>query len=168
MKISNFKFQISNARRGGFTLIELIIVLFIMGISAGLVGIAINRSSGNHQLKTFAKEVSAVLRYARSHAVAEKKTYCFYIDRDERMFKLYTDNTSKDSDEKYVQVISKSIPEELQIALTGRDAESSFIEFFPIGNSTGGIVEVSNQKEKTYSVTVNRITGKVEVEQGES
>lgn len=168
MNTSNLKFQISNARRGGFTLIELIIVLFIMGISAGLVGIAINRSSGNHQLKTFAKEVSAVLRYARSHAVTEKKTYCFYIDRDERMFKLYTDNTSKDSDEKYVQVISKAIPEELQIALTGRDAESSFIEFFPIGNSTGGIVEVRNQKEKTYSVTVNRITGKVEVEQGES
>jgi type II secretion system protein H len=168
MKSSNFKFQISNVQGGGFTLIELIIVLFIMGISAGLVGIAINRSSGNHQLKTFAKEVSAVLRYARSHAVTEKKTYCFVIDRDERMFKLYTDNTSKDSDEKYVQVIGKSIPEELQIALAGRDAESSFIEFFPIGNSTGGVIEVSNQKEKTYSVTVNRITGKVAVEQGES
>ena len=84
------------------------------------------------------------------------------------MFKLYTDNTSKDSDEKYVQVISKAIPEELQIALTGRDDESASIEFFPIGNSTGGIVEMKNQKEKTYSVTVNRITGKVEVEQGES
>ncbi|MBI5097648.1 MAG: GspH/FimT family pseudopilin [Nitrospirae bacterium] len=168
MKISNFKFQISNSRREGFTLIELIIVLLIIGIATGLVGIAINRTSGNHRLKTFAKEISAVLRYARSHAVSEKKTYCFSIDRDGRMFKLYTDNTSKDNDEKFVQVLVKSIPEELQITLTGRDPEASFIEFFPIGNSTGGRVELSNQKEKFYFVTVNRITGKVAVEQGES
>ena len=58
--------------------------------------------------------------------------------------------------------------QELQIVLTGRDADSSFIEFFPIGNSTGGVVEVSNRKEKVYFVHVNRITGKVEVKQGES
>lgn len=172
MKISNFipnkSGHIPNSRRGGFTLIELIIVLLIIGIATGLVGIAVSRSSGNHKLKTFAKEVSAVLRYARSHAVAEKRMYCFFIDRDERMFKLYTENTNKDSDEKFVVVLDKAIPEELQIALTGKDPESSFIEFFPIGNSTGGRVELSNQKEKFYFVTVNRITGKVAVEQGES
>jgi general secretion pathway protein H len=157
-----------NSRRDGFTLIELIIVLLIIGIATGLAGVAVNRSSGRHQLKTFAKEVSAVLRYARSHAVAEKRMYCFFIDRDERMFKLYTENTGKDNNEKFALVLGRAIPEELQIVLTGKDPDSSFIEFFPIGNSTGGVVELSRQKEKVYFVTVNRITGKVAVEQGES
>ena len=161
MKISNFK-------QTGFTLIELIIVLLIIGVSASIVGVAINRSSGNHQLKTFAREVSAVLRYARSQAVAEKRMYCFFIDSREGMLKLYTENTGTDSEEKFLQVLDRSIPQELQIVLTGRDADSSFIEFFPIGNSTGGVVEVSNRKEKVYFVHVNRITGKVEVKQGES
>jgi type II secretion system protein H len=161
MKISNFK-------QTGFTLIELIIVLLIIGISASIVGIAINRSSGNHQLKTFAREVSAVLRYARSQAVAEKRMYCFFIDTNAGILKLYTENTDADSEEKFVQVLDRSIPEELQIALAGRDAASSFIEFYPIGNSTGGVVEVRNRKEKIYFVHVNRITGKVEVKQGES
>ncbi len=84
------------------------------------------------------------------------------------MLKLYTENADKDSHEKFVQVSGKSIPVDLQIVLSGKDAVASFIEFFPIGNSTGGVVEVSNQKEKVYFVTVNRITGKVEVQQGES
>jgi len=168
MKISNYKLQITNLKQTGFTLIELIIVLLIIGVSASIVGIAINRSSGNHQLKTFAREVSAVLRYARSQAVAEKRMYCFFIDSREGMLKLYTENTGTDSEEKFLQVLDRPIPQELQIVLTGRDADSSFIEFFPIGNSTGGVVEVSNRKEKVYFVHVNRITGKVEVKQGES
>ncbi|MBI5097647.1 MAG: prepilin-type N-terminal cleavage/methylation domain-containing protein [Nitrospirae bacterium] len=37
MKISNFKFQISNSRRGGFTLVEVIIAIAILGISLVMV-----------------------------------------------------------------------------------------------------------------------------------
>jgi len=168
MRIPNSKFHISVSRGGGFTLIELLVVLLIIGVSAGIIGIAINRNSGSRQLKTFAKEVSTVLRYARSQAVSEKRMYCFFIDTDERMLKLYAENTGTDSEEKFTQVLDKSIPGELQIVMSGKDADSSFIEFYPIGNSTGGVIEVSGQKEQVYSVLVNRITGKVEVLQGES
>lgn len=167
MRISNLKFQVSSFRRNGFTLIELIIVLVIIGISAGLVGIVINRNSGSFELNRFTKEVSAVLRYARSHAVAEKKTYCFVIEGPERMLRLYTDNDKEDSDEKYKEVINKPIPQELQIVMAHGKSDTPFIEFFPVGNSSGGVIEVSNQKGKVFLVTVNRITGKVEVEQKE-
>jgi general secretion pathway protein H len=166
MKIPNYKIQMSNSRREGFTLIELLIVLLIIGVSAGIIGIALNRNSGSHQLKTFAKELSAVLRYARSQAVSEKRLYCFVIDTNERMLKLYAENPGTDSEEQYTQVLDKPIPGELQIAMSGRDTDSSFIEFYPIGNSTGGVIEVSGRKEQVYSVQVNRITGKVEVVQG--
>jgi len=37
MQISNFKFQISNSRRDGFTLIEVIIAIAILGISLVMV-----------------------------------------------------------------------------------------------------------------------------------
>ena len=168
MKIPNYKFRMSNFRREGFTLIELLIVLLIIGISAGIIGIAINRSSGSRQLKTFAKELSTVLRYARSQAVSEKRLYCFVIDTNERMLKLYAENPGTESEEQYTQVLDRPIPGELQIAMSGRDADSSFIEFYPIGNSTGGVIEVTGRKEQVYSVLVNRITGKVEVVQGES
>lgn len=168
MNIPNYKSQTSNFRREGFTLIELLIVLLIIGVSAGIIGIAINRSSGSHQLKMFARELSTVLRYARSQAVSEKRLYCFVIDTNERMLKLYAENPGTESEEQYTQVLDRPIPGELQIAMSGRDADSSFIEFYPIGNSTGGVIEVTGRKEQVYSVLVNRITGKVEVVQGES
>jgi general secretion pathway protein H len=169
------QFIICNSRMAGFTLIELIIVLFIIGIASGLVGIVISRSSGNFELKNFTKDLSTVLRYARNQAVTEKKIYCFFIDSSERMFRLYAEkgkdedvDADSDSSDKFVQVLHKPIPAEMEMTIRGRDPDSSFIEFFSVGNSTGGVVEVVNQKGTVYSVTVNRITGKVEVRQGES
>ncbi len=171
----NLQFAIGKSGRKGFTLIELIIVLFVIGIASGLVGIVISRSSGNFELKNFTKDISTVLRYARNQAVTEKKTYCFFIDSDERMFRLYAEkgkdgaeDANEDSSGKYTQVLHKPIPGELEMTIRGRDKDSSFIEFFSVGNSTGGVVKVVNQKGTVYSVTVNRITGKVEVRQGES
>jgi general secretion pathway protein H len=175
MKISNFlnfKLLILNPWRPGFTLIELIIVLFVIGIASGLVGIVISRSSGNFELKNNAKELSAILRYARNQAITEKKMYCFFIDSNERMYRLYAEKGKDDEEngdtEKFVQVMTKPIPGELQISIKGKDPDSSFIEFFPVGYSTGGTIEVVNQKGAIYSLTVNRITGKVDIWQGES
>lgn len=171
----NLRFAISNSGSTGFTLIELIIVLFIIGITSGLAGIVISRSSGNFELKNFTKDLSTVLRYARNQAVTEKKMYCFFIDNNERMYRLYAEKGKNDEEvddsgnsEKFVQVLHKPIPEELELTIRGKDPDSSFIEFFSVGNSTGGIVEVVNQKGTVYFVKVNRITGKVEVGQGES
>lgn len=145
----------------GFTLIEIIIVLFIIGIASGLVGIAMTRGSGSLEVRKFTKEISSVLRHARTRAVSEKKIYCFVIDRDEQAFRLY----AEDTDYKNIDlVMDKPIPEELQMALQDSDEESSHIEFLPRGNSTGGVIEIRKESGDGYFVTVNRITGKVDVE----
>jgi len=175
IQFRSLQFVICNSGRTGFTLIELIIVLFVIGIASGLVGIAISRSSGNFELKNFTKDLSTVLRYARNQAVTEKKIYCFFIDNNERMYRLYAEkgkdgdeDAGGDNSEKFVQVLHKPIPEEMEMTIRGRDPDSSFIEFYSVGNSSGGVVEVINQKGAVYSVTINRITGKVEAGQGES
>lgn len=165
--------------RDGFTLIELIIVMIIIGLASGLVGIVINRTSGNFELKSVTKDLSAVLRYARNQAITEKKIYCFVIDKSERMYTVYTDRKkSEDAAEdtinidggkgKYIQVVNKPIPDEMEMTVQGMDLDTPFIEFFPVGNSSGGVIEVTNRKGSVYYITVNRITGKVDVGRGES
>ncbi|MBI5409259.1 MAG: prepilin-type N-terminal cleavage/methylation domain-containing protein [Nitrospirae bacterium] len=153
----------------GFTLIELIIVLIIIGIGTALAGLLITGNSGGLEIKTFTKDVSAVLRYARSQAVSEKRTYCFVIDRNERIVRLYAVKPKEEveGDEEAVVVISKAIPETLQMTLQDVKAEPLFIEFFPWGNSTGGVIEVSNPKGLTYFISVNRLSGKVEITKAE-
>ena len=143
---------------------EIIIVLIVIGIATGIAGIYIGKGGGSLEVKTFTKDLSAVLRSARNHAVTEKKIYCFVIDEDEQKYRLYAEST----DYKNVDlVIDKFIPEGLEIVLQDNDSDSSVIEFFPRGNSTGGVLEISNEKGTTYFISINMITGKLEVEKAE-
>ena len=148
-------------KRDGFSLIELIIVLFLVGLMAGLAGLYIGKDKGSLELKKFTKEVSAVMRYARNHAVSEKKIYCFVIDHDELMLRLYSEDTDYKN---VILVMDKEIPEELHIDLLGSGREAAYVEFFPGGNTTGGVIEITNIKGSRFLIKVNRITGKLIVE----
>ncbi len=159
--------EVINSQREGFTLLEIIIVLIIIGIASGLVGIYISRDRGSMELRTFTKDISAVLRYARSQAVSGKKTYCFVIDRDDGkyVYRLYADNNT--GDEEIKPLISKPVPEELQVTMDNSDADTLSVEFFPLGNSSGGVIEIRNRKGAGFLIVVNRITGKLKVERPE-
>lgn len=147
---------------GGFTLIELIIVLLIIGIALGLVGVLIYRGTSDLELKRFTKNVSATLRYARSHAIAEKRVYSFIIWENKGVYGLYVDSSYNDDMEEATPVIYKPIPKLLQTIFENR-ADYLRIDFFPQGNSSGGIIEIKNQKGKALVIIVNKVIGRVEV-----
>ena len=65
----------------GFTLIELILVLVIIGFLTSLVAPAITSTTGL-RLKTTTKRVAAGLRFARSQAVISGSTYRATFDLD--------------------------------------------------------------------------------------
>ncbi|MBI5663530.1 MAG: prepilin-type N-terminal cleavage/methylation domain-containing protein [Nitrospirae bacterium] len=151
-------------KQSGFTLVEIIIVLLIIGIASGLVGVWISRGSGTLEIRKFTKEVSAALRYARTRSVSEKKIYCFVIDKEEQKYRLYAENT----DYTKIDLVSDiPIPEELQMTLRGSDEEAPNVEFFPRGNSSGGVIEILRENGTGYAIVINRITGKVDVEEAE-
>lgn len=139
----------------GLTLIELLLVLLIIGIASTLVGVLVHKGIGNVGLNTFAKEISATLRYARSHAVAEKRTYSFIIWGKDKAYGLYADASP---------IIYKRFSlEDLQATLKNSDVEDIRIDFSPQGNSTGGTIEIKSQKGPTWFISVNRVTGKIDV-----
>lgn len=163
-KRTGILYRVFAVQNSGFTLLELIIVLIVIGIASGIAGIYISKGRGGLEVKTFTKEISAALRYARNQAVTEKKIYCFVINRDEGKYRLYAEST----DYKQVDmVMDKVIPEELKMVLQDNDSDSEVIEFFPRGNSTGGTLEISGEKGTTYFITINMVTGKLEVEKAE-
>jgi len=156
--------------RDGFTLIELIIVLVIIGIASGLVGIMIGRGSDGLEMKTVTKEISSVLRYARNHSVSEKRTYCFVINKEEGAIRLYahedeTENENEEDNEEkeMLPVIDRPLPEDLLISIDDDDSDVLYMEFFPQGNSSGGTIKLENENGLHFFIDVNRITGKVEV-----
>jgi Tfp pilus assembly protein FimT len=136
--------------------------MLIIGIASGLAGIMISRAGGNRELKILSKDVTSVLRYARNRAVSEKKIFSFVIDMNERAYRL----DSEDIDYRNVKtVLDRHVPDGLQMMLQDNDEETPHVEFLPRGNSTGGIIEISNEKGKIIFIMINRITGKVVLEE---
>jgi len=153
-----------NSRSAGFTLVEVVIVLIIMAVGAALAGIAITSGSGL-TIRTFARELSATLRYARNHAVSEKHAFCFVINKDEGLYRLYGDKV--DEEGALLPVIEKPIPEDIEVVINNDDEEFFEVEFFPHGNTSGGVIEVQNKSGKVLFIAVNRLSGKIEVKEGE-
>jgi|GEM_PF-1025893 len=67
------------AVEGGFTLIELVIVIVIMGAALALAAPRIGKSLENVKLRAAARELSAVLRYTRQMAISKKSEYAVSI-----------------------------------------------------------------------------------------
>jgi type II secretion system protein H len=66
----------------GFTLVELLVVLTILVLLAALAAPAFTRQYHEAKLQAAARDLVALMRYARSQAVVEGTTYRLNIDRD--------------------------------------------------------------------------------------
>jgi len=147
----------------GFTLIEIIIVLFIIGLATGIAGIMISRNSSSLELRKFTKEMTSVLRYARNSAVSEKQIYCLSFDPEKNMVTLYSETIDYKIND---LVLSKELPDGIEIMI-GEGQDDPHLEFMPQGNSSGGMIEIRDREGRAYYIEVNRITGKINVGKAE-
>ncbi len=67
---------------GGFTLVELMVVLTILVLLAGLTAPSFVRQYHEAKLRAAARDLVGLMQYARSQAVVESTTYRLNIDRD--------------------------------------------------------------------------------------
>ena len=67
-------------RSKGFTLIELVIVLVIIGLGSLLVTPSLTKTLRALELKTTSKRISAILRFCRSESVFKNKIYLVSFD----------------------------------------------------------------------------------------
>lgn len=152
----------------GFTLIELLVVIFMIGVASALAGVVLFRSNEDVNLKTFGREIASSLRYARIRAVAEKKIYSFVVYKDEKTCVLYGENVSEDQkDGSWKQVSSKKFPEGIVLEQSGNE-NMLRIDFFPEGESTGGVIKFKNAKGSDFQIRVEQISGRVKVEKVQS
>ncbi|MGR9071693.1 MAG: GspH/FimT family pseudopilin [Gammaproteobacteria bacterium] len=139
---------------GGFTLIELILVLFIVVAGMAVIGPSISSGHSSAQLRAAARDMESALRYVRGYALASQREAVFSIDLDENSY-------SVDSRERVYP-----IPKEIAITLVTAQTELSgegkgSIRFYPDGSSTGGRVTLESGELKKI-IDVNWLTGGVE------
>jgi len=72
---------------GGFTLIELMIVLVILGVAAA-IAVPMVSSAGSLQLRSAVNMVAADLEYAKSRAIATGQRHCVVFDASGETYRI--------------------------------------------------------------------------------
>jgi prepilin-type N-terminal cleavage/methylation domain-containing protein len=163
-------------RRNGYSLIELIVVLILISLSAALVTPSLSRFSRTIELKATAKKVSGILRYCRSEAINKGMVYQVIFNPELREVEVQSidlDEEKKEGDKKEISQKAYSLPKGIemkQINLVSPQYPSDLptVEFYPNGGSNGGSFLLISQELKGYKIKVDFLTGVVKAERIEA
>ncbi len=141
--------------RSGFTLLELLIVLMLMGLITALTIPVFSGGVSTTQLKSAAREVAAGLRQARGQAIAQKAEAVLELDVTGRAFRVLPDPR--------LHMLPAGIDIKLFTAQSDLvNDRIGAIRFYPDGGSNGGRVTLA-AGERKYDVDVDWLTGRVAI-----
>ncbi len=139
-------------RQGGFSLLELMVVIVLAMLLFAVVGVSVSRSIAGAEIRNAARDITAGIRHTRGQAIVTRQQQVFHVDARNRTWKA----SERDRVE---------LPEGLEITLetarselTGENAGG--IRFYPDGASTGGCITLLAQ-EREWQVSVSWLTGEV-------
>jgi len=145
---------ILNFRRGGFTLIELIVVIFILLLFVGLIMPSFYGVSEG-RLKSDAGKIASILRYLNDASISRKETFPLKIDIDLKTFRWNTPEGEKN--ERFGSLFDVST------TATGNISSGEATLFFsPLGLQENLVITLK-ENEKEMAVTFNPMSGRVKV-----
>jgi general secretion pathway protein H len=147
-----------HGREAGFTLIEIIVVLAVVGFALVLIVGYKPPWSSTLGVRGAAAEVASSLRLARSEAILRNRSVAFEIDLASRRFRAGSGAV-------------RQLPPQLSIALLTvqgerRDVSTGDIRFNPDGSSTGGRISLADGARK-MAVGVEWLSGRVSIADGQ-
>jgi general secretion pathway protein H len=141
-------------RSSGFTLIEVIVTLAILGLALALVAGYKPPWSSGLALKGIAGELASGLRLARSQAIASNRSVSLDLDLIGHRYRIGTAAIR--------QLPSNLSIELLTIAGERQAPNTGDIRFNPDGSSTGGRITLADGQRR-MAVGVDWLTGRVSV-----
>lgn len=140
------------ARAAGFTLIEVLVVLAIVGLSLALLATRGPLRSAAADLRAAAGEVSQALRLARARAIATDRTVVVALDPTANAFRVGNGPA---------QPLPRGVALEA-VAVQGSAPGVAVVRFAPDGSASGGRITLSAGSRRAV-VAVEWLTGRVSV-----
>ena len=136
----------------GFTMIELLVVIFIMTLALGLSAAVFTRALPSSRLDASVRELTAALKQSRAQAIAKGERRVLVLNLDERRYGPEGKEPRQWPDDVAISVDDPLVGEVVR-------GEYRFV-FHPTGASEGGTVVLSAGKKKLL-VDVDPVIGAV-------
>lgn len=140
----------------GFTLLELIVALFVIALAVALVSPVIGRSTDSLRERSEVARFSAMIRHARDQAITTRRGHAFVVDLMGHRAAIVA---APDQIER-----TRALPAEMKVEANPPQALT--VRFEPSGVSSGGEFRLTTASNR-YLVTVDPLTGRVRVERRE-
>ncbi len=141
----------SSPTTGGFTLLELMVVMVIIGLASTLVFVATTGSIFRTEEHRFVEEFQAALMRAKASAMGRGEVVKVFIDGDGRRFSLDGKGWKK-------------IPETIQIEAAGLldlGNATHALYFYPDGSSSGGEIDIRREDGRRDGFRISRLFGRI-------
>ncbi|WEX18206.1 type II secretion system protein [Pseudomonas sp. G11] len=137
----------ANAQRG-FTLLEMLVVIVLISIAAGLVGFGLQQGLRAAKERQAVGQVVEALRSTRARAIVSGTTESTVFDL--RNLSVQAPGRPK-----------KYWPAGLQVTLHTAEQAGVAVDFYPDGSSTGGHVLLANGSRR-WRIDIGWLTGSVQ------
>lgn len=168
--------QRSRQHSKAFTLLELVLVLLVIAIIAGMVAPRLMGFARGRDTENAALQIMSMLRYARGQAVADSAVYTFNMDTKNGTYWVAVETGPED------QIVStpvenslgnqRSLPEGITMSFTPGDTTqktnnqtAEVIHFYEDGRTETGTIVLKNDETST-SLVCPSATDSFHIEQG--
>jgi len=134
----------------GFTLVELVVTLFVLALAVGVAAPSIARGVDTVQTRAEAGGVATFLRGAREKAITHNRTYEVRVRPEESLVELRTGDA-----------VSATKRLAAGVRVTAEPPSARTITFLPQGLTSGGRLRVEMPGRQGYLITLDALTGRV-------
>ncbi len=164
-------------RACGFTLIELVVVLLIIGLFSSLISIHINRAFSDGDLGLASRIIIAEIKDIRAKAAVSHKPYILAIGVGQNRSYVIPPKKDKASFSVDVEIDEKELSDKIKlprnvvfqdVIVSGKKIQQgeALIRFYPDGCVDRAIIHLRNQDAETYTLKILPLTGEVRIHEG--
>ena len=168
----------SSIGKRGFTLVELIVVVAVVSVLAGMIAPRIYGRRGSARLRESSRRFLATARYARDFAATRRSKCRLTIDTKEQGYTLTRQKDAEHNPNEFVPLeASLARPQRLPDGLRfgslriepgpgmTEHGTGHYIDFDPTGRADAAVIEITDGPG-VYSVLVMSCTGRAKLVEG--